>query len=218
MRAKGWGSLGTPRPNKSGAKVTLTSPPTSRARLRAAGCGAPGPRRLEQKGLPRHNGRGGGAGTRKGGAAALTGPVGVGAAARSRGCRSEEASSRCATSCTNYLGHVMWRRRQPASARRGDSARRDVSEDAPPSPAPLALSAVLKAQGGGLPGLEERRSCRPQGEMTPSVWETWHASEPLNPGVLVQTLRRVNQKKAAVSVYGRIVSVLQTVNSIYRYY
>ena len=36
--------------------------------------------------------------------------------------------------------------------RLGDSTRLDVFEDAPPSPAPPALSAVLKAQTGKLPG------------------------------------------------------------------
>lgn len=69
--------------------------------------------------------------------------------------------------------------------RLGDSARRDVFEDAPPSPAPLALSAVLKAQTGRLPGQEER---------IPFVWETWHSAEPLNPNVFIRTLRRVDQK------------------------
>lgn len=70
--------------------------------------------------------------------------------------------------------------------RLGDSARRDVFEDAPPSPAPLALSAVLKAQTGRLPGQEKR---------IPSVWETdRHSAEPLNPNVFVRTLRRVDQK------------------------
>ena len=79
----------------------------------------------------------------------LTRLVGVGAAARSRGCGSGGCEQMMRSARYQLPGSrdaATW------AERLGDSTRLDVFEDAPPSPAPLALSAVLKAQTGKLPG------------------------------------------------------------------
>lgn len=136
--------LERPRPNKGGAKVTLTPPPPPpptepRSGPRVAApqdprVEGPPPRRQEKRKCmdPELRGR---RAHRAGGSAQQ----------RSLGSRKSGAARRgCAPCPANYLGHITRQRRPLESARPRDSARRDVSVYAPPLHPP-ALSAVLTA-------------------------------------------------------------------------
>lgn len=132
--------------------VPPAPPPPPRTGFRAAGRGQRCPR-IQQRGAERPARGNGGRAARAHRLAGVPGPAVLGGCG-SRGCAEGDERAEC---WTNYLGHVA---QPPASAHPRDSARRDVSADAPPCLRP-ALSAVLtprsKTTRGPQKGKQESR-------------------------------------------------------------